>query len=103
MAACTRVGTRLPRAWPQQRRHSLHLGEATVLEPLCATVTANLVVLVARETNVVQLKARPHRLTWVVRTTHVYRRGVCGWRLLHRHAAPVVESRSAEETFAAFK
>ena len=76
------------------------VAEESAFEVISATVVDDLVVLVLRETNVLQLKTRIRPLVWVLRTTHVYRNGERGWRLLHRHADALVDRRSADETFA---
>lgn len=76
-------------------------GGESELELISATATTDIVVLVARETDMLQLKTPARSVTWVLRTTHVYRQGGRGWHLLHRHADPLAERRSADETFAA--
>ena len=76
------------------------VAEESSIDVIAAAVTADMIVLVSRETNIVRLKTRPRPLPWVLRTTHVYRQGPRGWHLLHRHADALLERRSPDETFA---
>jgi ketosteroid isomerase-like protein len=56
------------------------------------------VVLVERNRAVVDGSDEPQ--PWVLRTTQVFEKQPGGWVRLHRHADPLIDRRSAADTFA---
>jgi ketosteroid isomerase-like protein len=40
---------------------------------------------------------------WDLRTTQVYKRDGAGWKIVHRHADPLVVPRSLDETLQLFR
>jgi len=65
------------------------------------SIAANdFLVLVMVEHNQVTFENRTEPHTWTLRTTQVFRRDGTRWIRLHRHADPLVNRRSLEDTLA---
>lgn len=64
-----------------------------------AHTSGNLLVLVLLEEQTGEI-AGSEGQTWSLRVTQVYRREDGDWRVIHRHADPLVQTRTMQETLA---
>jgi hypothetical protein len=84
----------------QRRMSALFHGGSGNSELVRAYAADDLVVLVVIERNEVMFEGRtePHR--WNLRTTQVFRRDGARWVRLHRHADPLIDRRTFDDTLA---
>lgn len=82
----------------QRRANSAFAGGSGNCELVRAFTAGDTVVLVMLERNQVTFAARPDPQPWNLRTTQIFRRDADRWVRLHRHADPLLELRSLEET-----
>lgn len=67
-------------------------GEPLRVEPLAAGISGSVGYLVWIERALVRVEGRDDAVSMELRTTHIMHREDGGWKLLHRHADPLVES-----------
>lgn len=75
-------------------------GGTARFELLKAMSSGDLLVLVMLERCEVTFEGRTRPQPWILRTTQVFQRDGEGWMRLHRHADPLFERRSFDETLA---
>ena len=94
-----------PDFWAQQKRLSERLfhGGSGTCELVKAIASGNLLVLIMLERNQVKFEGHTEPHPWVLRTTQVFRRDGDRWLRLHRHADPLIDRHSVDETLALFK
>jgi len=63
----------------------------------------NLIVLVMIERNVGKSAGFEQPQRWDLRVTQVYERNDAGWKIIHRHADPLVARRHLAQTFQLFQ
>jgi ketosteroid isomerase-like protein len=71
-------------------------GEIVGFDLIGTYATGDLACVVEVERFSVRLANAPEPSSVALRVTSLYRREADGWRLVHRHADPIVEPRSAE-------
>ena len=76
-----------------------HGGEGRC-EVIATIVEGDLVVLVMVERNAVNFDGFDSPQPWILRTTQIFRRGGDRWIRIHRHADPLILTRSFEDTLA---
>lgn len=82
----------------QKRINAAFRGGSGKCELVSAIAANDLLVLVMIERNEVMFEGRTKPHQWNLRTTQVFRREGDRWIRLHRHAAPLVERRSLDDT-----
>lgn len=88
----------------RQRRGSAQFGGGTGRHELVRAIQqGGLVVLIMNEWNEVKFPGREEPCSWNLRTTQVFRREGTQWERLHRHADPLHERRSLDETLDLFQ
>jgi ketosteroid isomerase-like protein len=74
-------------------------GGTSAIELVQSYVSSDLAVLVTIERNQVRFAGHEGPLPWNLRTTQVYERDVEGqWKIVHRHADPLLPVRDLEQT-----
>ena len=81
-----------------QRVASLFSNGTAELELVDAIAGDDIVCLVLVERCEADFEGIDGRRRWDLRTTQVYRRTNDGWRVVHRHAEPLLDRRNLEET-----
>ena len=71
-------------------------GEIVGFDLIATHATGDLACVVEVERFSVRLAGAPELASVALRVTSLYRNEADGWRLVHRHADPIVEIRSAE-------
>lgn len=84
----------------QQAVARLFRGGTGQNEVVKTIVTDDVVVVVLIERNHVTVDGGTSPQPWVLRTTQVFERRDGSWVRLHRHADPLIDRRSAHDTFA---
>lgn len=98
------VGVGSPQLNERQRQGSAQFGGGTGRHELVrAFQSGDMVVLVMNEWNEVNFPGRAEPCSWNLRTTQVFRRDGDKWIRLHRHADPLHERRSLDETLDLFQ
>lgn len=84
----------------QQQAARLFHGGTGANELVKTMVAGDLVVVVLIERNEVVVEGGNAPQPWVLRTTQVFERRGERWIRLHRHADPLIDRRTPDETFA---
>jgi hypothetical protein len=87
----------------QRRMSAMFRGGSGRCELVRSIVADDLLVLVMVERNHVIFEGRAEPRAWVLRTTQVFRRDGARWLRLHRHADPLLDRRSLDDTLALCK
>lgn len=87
----------------QRGMSSMFRGGSGKCELVRSVAADDLLVLVMIERNQVMFEGREKPHSWTLRTTQVFRRDGARWVRLHRHADPLVERRSLDDTLALSK
>ena len=87
----------------QRRMSAMFHGGSGGCELVRSIMSDDLLVLILIERNQVMFERREKPHEWTLRTTQVFRREGAQWVRLHRHADPLVERRSLDETLALSK
>lgn len=82
----------------QRRMSAMFKGGSGESELVRAHAAGDLLVLVMIERNQVSFEGRSEPHAWSLRTTQVFRKDGERWIRLHRHADPLIERRSLEDT-----
>jgi ketosteroid isomerase-like protein len=82
------------------RAAALFKDGTTRLDLVHAMIEGDLACLVMVERSTAKLGGRDEVEDWVLRVTQVYRKIDDRWRVIHRHADPLVLKRTTEDTFA---
>lgn len=83
-----------------ERAASLYTdGETPSFETIAECVTAEMIYTVEIERFRTRVGDRPDTTEVALRVTCIYRREDDGWKLVHRHADPRVETQAAESVF----
>jgi hypothetical protein len=88
------IGIRMSRAAKAFQRGTCQL------ELVHATITKEIVCLVMVERNEVTFAGHDNPRKWVLRVTQIYRLDGDEWRVIHRHADPLIDRRSLDEILA---
>jgi hypothetical protein len=78
-------------------------GGTAAIELIQSYVSGDLVVLVTIERNQVTFAGSDRPQQWDLRVTQVYARGGKDWKVVHRHAEPLVLRRSLEQTLQLYR
>lgn len=88
--------------WPQLDRAAVIWAKFTKGESRTEVIkthhSGDLLVVVQIEHQTVHFEGDPAPQNWTLRATLVYRREADGWRVVHRHADPLSERRTLDET-----
>ena len=84
----------------QRRMSAMFRGGTGKCELVRSFAADDLLVLVMIERNQVMFEGRAEPHAWTLRTTQVFRRDGARWVRLHRHADPLIERRSLDDTLA---
>jgi hypothetical protein len=79
---------------------SLFHGGVGHIEVVKTIIEGDLVILVLIERNEVEVEGVDGPQPWILRTTQVFDRRDGVWVRLHRHADPLIDRRSPDDTFA---
>jgi ketosteroid isomerase-like protein len=92
--------------WTEQTRNaqaqvaSWFKGGKTEIELVSSHESGDLIVLVMTERGEVKFDGYDKPQPWSLRSTQVYRREGGAWKIVHRHADPLVERRTLSEAIA---
>ena len=86
----------------QQRAVSQFQGGTGTSEVVKTVVVGDVVIVVMVDRNEVRFEGRDAPHPWVLRITEVFRREDSEWVRLHRHADPLLQRRSLDDTLDLF-
>ena len=73
-------------------------GGTSTIELVQAYVAHDIIVLAMIERSTVKFRGQESTRRWDLRTTQVYRREGTQWKIVHRHAEPLIAPRNLEQT-----